>query len=203
MTPAFLHAVAAPHIYAMVEIWVKLWGLKAEHARGHPFVADGDIYNEALDTIFATTFGLRIEDSNTFAQLHRLSSATALELPDSPDEPMQFPVSQRPATFAAILTLTESFEVSIKSPFPRLAHWALRQTSNMKNANAHKEKLFSDSIEASLRKLSSGHAKQSALDQILERETASAEKDGRRPMYQSRAIKDEVSCCPQNVGSVC
>ncbi|EXJ69984.1 uncharacterized protein A1O5_07057 [Cladophialophora psammophila CBS 110553] len=193
MTPAFLHAVTGPQIYANTETFVKLWDFKTQVAQGHAFEASEDIYNVALDVIFAAAFGLEIQDSNTFAQLQQLSSAKNLDRPQSLSDPMPFPQFHRPATFEAIATLTESLEVSIKAPFPRFAHWVLRQLPYMRKARAAKEKLFSDMVEESLSKLSSGtKVKRSALDDILQRETAAAKKENRSPVYHSRAIYDEL-----------
>ncbi|OAP64682.1 hypothetical protein AYL99_00654 [Fonsecaea erecta] len=193
MTPAFLHGVGGPQIYANTETFIKLWDFKAELAQGHAFEAGQDIYNVALDVIFATTFGLRIKDSNTFAQLQQLLATQKLDLPPAPSEPVSFPQFHRPATFEAIATLTESLEVSIKAPFPRFAHWVIRQLPYMRKARAYKEKLFSDMVNESLSRLSSGNqVKRSALDDILQRETAAAKKEDRQPEYHSRAIYDEL-----------
>ncbi|KAH0840575.1 cytochrome P450 monooxygenase [Fonsecaea pedrosoi] len=193
MTPAFLHGVGGPQIYANTETFIKLWNLKTEVAQGHAFEAGEDIYNVALDVIFATTFGLQIQESNTFAQLQQLLGAERFDLPQALTDPISFPQFHRPATFEAIATLTESLEVSVKAPFPRFAHWILRQLPYMRKARADKEKLFSDMIDESLNRLSSGHqAKRSALDDILQRETAAAKKDGRPPRYHSRTIYDEL-----------
>ncbi|OQV07635.1 hypothetical protein CLAIMM_12040 [Cladophialophora immunda] len=193
MTPAFLHGVGGPQIYANTETFIKLWAFKTQLAQGHAFEAGQDIYNVALDVIFATTFGLQIKDSNTFAQLQQLLAAKNIDLPQSLTDPMSFPQFHRPATFEAIATLTESLEVSIKAPFPRFAHWVLRQLPYMRKAKADKEKLFSDMVNESLSKLSSGNqVKRSALDDILQRETAAAKKEDRQPEYHSRAIYDEL-----------
>ncbi|KIX99549.1 uncharacterized protein Z520_05125 [Fonsecaea multimorphosa CBS 102226] len=193
MTPAFLHEVAGPQIYGSTETFIKLWDFKAQVAQGHAFEAGQDIYNVALDVIFATTFGLQIKDSNTSAQLQQLSAAKSLDPPQSLTDPISFPAFHRPADFEAIATLTESLEVSVKAPFPRFAHWVIRQFPYMRKARAYKEKLFSDMVVESLRKQSSGNqVKRSALDDILQRETAAAKKEDRQPEYHSRAIYDEL-----------
>jgi hypothetical protein len=194
MTPAFLHEVAARQIYSNNEKFVQLWDLKTGIAQGHAFRADEDIYNVALDVIFATTFGLDMQNGNTVAQLKQLSSS-AVSAPQSPDEPIEFPHYGRPAAFEAISVLAESLETSIKAPFPRFAHWVLRQLPYMRKARADKEKLFMDMVNESIERVTSGkQAKRSALDDILLREAAAAKKEGRSPVYHSRTIYDEVCC---------
>ncbi|EXJ60823.1 hypothetical protein A1O7_04976 [Cladophialophora yegresii CBS 114405] len=192
MTPVFLHEVAARQIYTNNEAFVRLWDFKARVAQGHAFRADEDIYNVALDVIFATTFGLNTQDSNIVAQLKQLSSIP-VSIPQSPDKPIDFPHFSRPAVFEAISVLTESLEISVKAPVPRFAHWVLRQMPYMRKARADKEKHFTDKINESIKRVASGkQAKSSALDDILLREEAAAKKAGRQPVYNSRAIYDEL-----------
>lgn len=193
MTPGFLHDVAAPEIYSNVETWIKLWELKAKLAQGRPFAAETDIYNVALDVIFCATFGLDIKDSNTTAELQQLSSTKDLPLPASRDTAVTFPAYHRPAAFESIMTLTESIEVSIKAPFPKFAHWMLRQMPYMRKARADKERLIHDEIEKGVKRFQSGdRKKRSAMDDILHRELAAAKKEGRQPVYHSRMMYDEV-----------
>ncbi|KAK4939050.1 hypothetical protein LTR10_020624 [Elasticomyces elasticus] len=196
MTPGFLNEVEAPQIHSNVETLVKLWDFKAQVAQGHPFHAAPDIYNVTLDSVFAATFGLEAKDSATTSQLEHLlsyTSANELKVPEMADLPIDIPKTRRPAAFEAVITLTESLEISIKAPLPRLAHWFLRRLPYMRKARAIKEKLIHDEVEEGVRRRSSGdHIKRSALDDILHREVVLAEKEGRRPAYHSRIIYDEL-----------
>ncbi|KAI1622060.1 cytochrome P450 [Exophiala viscosa] len=196
MTPGFLNEVEAPQIHANVETLVKLWDLKTQLAQGHPFHAAPDIYNVTLDSVFAATFGLEAKNSATTSQLEHLLSYTStneVRLPQTADMPVDIPRTHRPATFEAITTLTESMEISIKAPLPRLAHWCLRQLPYMREARAIKERLIHDEVEKGVRRLSSGdHIRRSALDDILHREVAISEKEGKQPAYHSRVIYDEL-----------
>ena len=193
MTPAFLNEIASRQIYTNNVSFVKLWDRKARLAQGHAFKADEDIYNVALDVIFAVAFSLDVKDSNTIAQLQQLSSAQ-VHLPHFPEEPVEFPDFARPASFEAITVLTESLETSIKAPFPKFAHWVLRQLPYMRKARTDKERLFTNMINESIKRVTTEkQAKHSALDDILLREAAAAKKEGRTPVYNSRAIYDEVS----------
>lgn len=196
MTPGFLHEVEAPQIYSNVETLVKLWDLKSQLAQGHPFPAVPDMYNATLDSVFAATFGLEVKNSTTTSQLEHLLSCTSvhhLELPVNVDMPAEFPKSRRPAAFDALITLAESLEASVKAPAPRLAHWVLRQMPYMRKARAVKEELFFKEVAKGAERLISGdQVKRSALDDVLHRELAIAKKEGRDPVYHSRAIYDEV-----------
>jgi hypothetical protein len=194
MTPAFLHDTAVPQIYAHTVEFVDMWTKKAKLARGHAFQADEDINDAALDTIFAVSFSLRTTDSTTHAHLTELMELKELELSEAMELPVNFPHSNRPEDFVAIKTLIESIATSMNSPVPRLAHWMLRHLPYMRAARARKENLIRIRVEDSAQRLAAGNPRQnSALDNILQRESLAAEKDGRQPDFHSRAVYDEAS----------
>jgi hypothetical protein len=196
MTPRFLNDVAGPQVYSNVQRLVELWKLKAQLAKGHAFGASRDIYSGALDFIFAATFGLDVRDSTTGAQLDLLKDTKFA--PDSLDDnkPVDFPVAARPPVFEAILTLTESLETTVKSPFPKLHHWFLRQLPYMRRARAVKEEFITKELEKAVKGFESGKDAHSALEDILHRELVAAKKEDRVPNYKSRAIYDEVTLTP-------
>ncbi|KAJ9604857.1 hypothetical protein H2200_010972 [Cladophialophora chaetospira] len=192
MTPAFLNEVASRQIYANDESFVKLWDYKTRVAKGHAFRADEDIFNAALDVIFATACGLEAKDSNTAVHLQQLLSAQQPSQP-SLDEPIEFTHYIRPAGFEAMSTVCGSLETSLKAPFPKFAHWALRQMPYMRKAIAVKEELFTKMIDEAIERVNLGkQTNSSALDDILFREAAAAKKEGRAPVFKSRAIYDEL-----------
>jgi cytochrome P450 len=162
-------------------------------ASGRPFRADRDVYYAALDFIFAATFGLDYKTSATEAQKRFLLSKPGIKIPDSIDEAVQFPVSDRPRAIEAIVTLNESMEAPMKSPIPRLHHALLRQLPYMRKAREEKEDLITAEIEKRISRFESGDTtKLSALDDILQRELNTAKKEGRTPNLKSRAIYDEL-----------
>jgi len=163
-------------------------------AKGHPFEADPDIFHGALDVIFAAAFGLTKDDSVIFAQKGFLESQGNVVLPKDIEEPAVFTHAALPTNFEAILTLTESLEISIKAPLPRLAHTVLRQFPYMKRAMAAKEDLIKKEIAKAVEVFSkSNREPESALEEIIFRESLAAKKDGRQPDYFQRPIIDEVS----------
>jgi hypothetical protein len=170
---------------------VKLWSLKTQLAQGRPFSATEDIFNGALDFIFAATFGLDEEDSIIGADLRHLQNFQ-INISRDQDVPVDFKPASHPPVFEAILTLTESLEVSIKSPFPVLMHTLLRQLPYMRRARAHKEEFIRTQIERRSSEIAGGDKRRSALDDILGRELIASQKENRLPQWHSRAIYDEV-----------
>jgi hypothetical protein len=194
MTPAFLHDTAVPQIYAHTTSFVELWTRKANLAQGYAFQADEDINDVALDTIFSVSFSLKTTDSTTHAHLQELIELNELTMPESTEVPIDFPPSSRPEIFSAIKTLIESIATSMNSPVPILAHWLLRIMPYMRAARAQKEGLIKARVNDSVKRLATGNLKEdSALDNIVQRESLAAKKDGREPDYHSRAVYDEAS----------
>jgi hypothetical protein len=145
------------------------------------------------------TFPVQAEDSvvNSWRELLDPMERLQTNSSASMDEPVVFPVSRTPAAQQSILTLTDSLEVAIKSPFPRIAHWFHRWMPHMRKARVIKEEMISDALEkGKVRIAQSGRDRDQAtcaLDFILFRELIAAEKENREPAYNSRVIYDEVS----------
>ena len=185
--------VAAPQIYAKIEVLLDLWSRKSELANGHPFLAQADVYNGTLDVIFAVTFGLDAEDSTTTAALRLLSTGSAIELPADIDKPVEFPELTFPPVFRSILHLTEIMGVASRMPSPRLYLWFQKQLPRTRKAFRLKEEFISRELKRGLDKFLAGEqTSRSALEEILQREVAAAAKENRPPIYTSRAIYDEV-----------
>jgi hypothetical protein len=193
MTPSFLNEVSAPRLYVSIQSLVNLWDVKARLAQGRAFPAHDDIVNATLDMISGAAFGLKETDGSTHAQLEHLSQIGKIDVPESIDAPVILPVVDRPPEMQAFITLVETIEVAVKAPFARLAHWVVRQMPFYRRANAHKEALLARELEKARQRFQSGdEVKRSALDDILHRELNAAKKEGRKPNYDSRPIKDEV-----------
>ena len=172
---------------------IELWTLKAKAAQEHAFAATFDIYNVTLDAISRATFGLDIVDSATNAQLQLLSSGQGVSFPEKAGEPAEFSTAPRTPALEAILTLVESLETTVKSPIPLIHGWIILKRPKFRQAFALKEALFAKEIDERTRRISAGDTSQNcALDDILQRESAAATKENRKPNYKSRAILDEV-----------
>lgn len=167
--------------------------MKMKLASGRPFRADRDVYYAALDFIFAATFGLNYKTNAMETQKRFLLSTPDIKIPDSVNEVVEFPVTDRPPVIDAIVTLSESVEVPMKSSIPRLHHALLRQLPYMRKAREEKEDLITAEIEQRISRLESGDMiNRTALDDILQRELKAAKKEGRTPNLKSRAIYDEL-----------
>jgi hypothetical protein len=102
-----------------------------------------------------------------------------------------------PPAQKSILTLTESLEAAVKSPTPRLTHWFLRCLPYMRKARMAKEEMIANELEKGKTRFTQGRKEDQvarcAMDDILHRELIAAKKESREPVYDTRAIYDEVS----------
>lgn len=189
--------VAAPQVYSAIMSLVDLWTEKSRLSQGHPFSATSDVYEAALDAIWAATFGLDQETSTTQDQVRLLASMHDVNLPKDVDKAVEFPQAPHLPAYKAIFTLAESLEASIKSPLPRFHHWVLRQLPYMRKARAAKETMISNEIDNAARRMmhqnEQDQVTRSAMDDILRREILLARKQNRVPVIKSRPIIDEVS----------
>lgn len=191
MAPTFVNQISAPEVYKSVCTLIKVWQVKCDVAQGRPFSADHDIVYGALDSIFASSFGLSEDDSITLPRLDAISSWTP-EIPDDIDTPVPFPDGVIPRIFQAVGTLADLVTSTQSSPVPRLTSWVLRQFPYMKKATAIKDQFIRDKVDESLRLMKSGDDRpRSAIHSVLLREREVAAKHGRPPAYHGRAIADE------------
>tara|TARA_R110002003_G_scaffold121_24_gene10868 strand:- start:443 stop:1597 length:1155 start_codon:yes stop_codon:yes gene_type:complete len=195
MTPTFLNGVAAPHLHANFVDLMKLWSEKMRLSKGHPFSVKTDIYETALDAIWAAFFG--IEGATvTRNQIDHLSPQKSVSLPPTTDEAVEFKHVEGPPAFEAILRLTDSIEHCAKSPFPRLTGFALRYFPSMRRHAKAKDQAIAEQIskaEARIKQEKGDSGKvTNALDLMLRREKMIAQKQGRAPNYYSKAMRAEV-----------
>ncbi|KAK6079354.1 cytochrome P450 [Seiridium cupressi] len=179
MAPTFITQVSAPEVYKSVCTLIKMWKLKCGMAEGRPFSAHHDITYAALDSIFASSFGLS-EDESIAIQRRKATEKWDKDLPDNVNDPISFPDGAIPKVFGAL------------SPAPVLTSWVLRKFPYMKKATAIKDKYIKDKIEESIHLIEKGDTSpRSALHSVLLREREVSAKENRQPDYRKRGIADE------------
>ncbi|KAI0518177.1 cytochrome P450 [Xylaria bambusicola] len=191
MAPTFISKVSAPEVYRSVCTLIKVWQAKCDRAKGRPFSAHHDITYAALDGIFASSFGLPEAESITIQRLAAVSEWKP-DLTSDTDQPVQFPDSKIPETFAAVLTLANSVTDTQLSPAPILTSWVFRKLPYMRNATAIKDSYIRNKVDESIALIDKGNDEpRSALHSVLLREREVASKERRQPNYHKRGIYDE------------
>lgn len=203
MAPTFISQVSAPEVYKAASTMIELWQLKCDLAHGRPFSAHGDLTSFALDSIFASSFGLPEEESNTYQRINRIKRWSADPLLCAADDkhhagnPVKFPEdTEVPEVFSAVLTLSNSVTDTQLSPAPRLTSWVIRRFPYMRRATAIKDAYIRAKTETCIALVESGDTKEdqqprSALHSVLLRERDVAARERRPPAYRRRGIADE------------
>lgn len=96
------------------------------------------------------------------------------------------PAAPVPAGYLSIVTVTESSEIPLKSPFPPLHHkLALKISPTLRRAVAQKDKIIEGELRKSWERFSfdseSDQELRCALDLIMQREVEMANKEQRMP----------------------
>jgi hypothetical protein len=197
VTPAFLNTIAAPQLHHSFMDLIDLWSEKARLSEGRPFTVKQDIYVTALEAAWAAIFGIEDMATVTRNQTALLSSQGALALPASVDDEIEVPRASAPPVFRAVLELTDGIEHIIKSPVPRLASLWQRYSPSGRRHLAIKKRELANEVAKAEKRLKESEGKEeritNAVDHMLRKEKAGAEKAGRTPEYQSPIIIDEVS----------
>ncbi|GKT63952.1 cytochrome P450 monooxygenase [Colletotrichum tofieldiae] len=201
LTPSFLNKVAAPLLHESTMRMTALWREKARLAKGRPFWAMKDISHCALDAVLGFTFGPGLEGlSATQPNVDFLSSLPSLSSDDSEEaandlKPVKLPHAPPNPVIEGLLKLSDSLETAMKSLFPVLAHWFLRQRPAMKTAIQLKEDLIKCQIDLSTARVqfsSEKHVVRCAVDEMVRREISQAAKEQRPPAFHTRLFYDEL-----------
>ncbi len=178
-----------------------LWTIKIRQGNGRPFEASSDMYLVALDIILTAALNFPQNETMILKQIAKVESC---DQPDSrpglEDEPFSFPTAPLDPELKSFVYLTESLGVAFRSPLPRLSHWWYLQKAESKRAVQLNNRIIRRKINESIVRLEKGSVDDEAksqlkcaVDQILWRERAAAEKRGVRPDFHRKAVYHEVS----------
>jgi hypothetical protein len=198
MTPSFLRRVAAPSLHASFIDLIDLWTVKMHLSNGRPFCAKRDIYNVALEAIWGTLFGVDGTATITRENISLLCTQRVTTQLTTHDDAMVFEQAAIPLAFEAIFRLTECIDYLLKSPFPGVIGWLMRNmVPSVRKWTMLKDRTINNEIskaEQRMERDSTGrHDSLNAVDHMLRRERMAAERQSRLPEYQSRIMIAEVS----------
>lgn len=96
-------------------------------ANNHPFPAEEDVANAALDTIWAAAVGSKA--GTTRSQLDLLIQCSTVDLAENTDLPVAFPQAPISDDVVSIRTVIDSMEIGLASPLPGLSYFFTFQSS--------------------------------------------------------------------------
>ena len=191
MSTSFLQQATAPQIHHKFEDLMELWDRKRRLSGGRPFDVSNDIQEAVFDIILGASFGVDSEQGQIAKELEELQAKT---VSGGKDDAFEFePVPLYDEDLSSFDTLIKSFTVCIRFPWPLVAHFIYRNlSSKMREAIAMRAKLRDREIAKSIERKERGQPQRCALDNMMAREDAMAEKEGRKPNYRSQSIISEV-----------
>ncbi|GAW19653.1 hypothetical protein ANO14919_091420 [Xylariales sp. No.14919] len=198
MTPSFLYNVAGPVLYRDMAAMIDLWREKCRVADGRPWKAAEDMNQMVLNALAAFAFGEEFEHSVPEAALSAVQDMSGEDLAQikrkGPDDFVEFPKGDEGAVFRAIRELTEIIGKVQGNPAPALTWAIVTRIPRISRAIKVKEDCIQKELRKSVRRLeeTSGEVVKSAVDQMIVRESISAEKDGRAPEFYSGVMSDEI-----------
>ncbi|KAL2257039.1 hypothetical protein VTK26DRAFT_747 [Humicola hyalothermophila] len=195
-TPSFLHEVHGPHSWKVAHDLMELWKLKGRLAKGHPFDVATNIIELGLDMSLSAACGLGPNGGDIRRQLTYLQSVaeTVAEAisSDYADEPALIPELPMSDKLVSVKTDEESMGRAFMLPWPALFHKVNKLRPSVRRASRILKGFFRTCIDQSVSRMSAGHSPQNALDAIIKRELALAEKGEREPAYHDPLIFDEL-----------
>jgi hypothetical protein len=199
MTSKFLNGVAAKNLYDSALNLIALWDAKAQKSAGRAFAVEQDIYYTALDATLDFAFGSSYPDRALPAQIQ---AAKAAQPPPETDYDATAPVDFTPGPVAdvivAILQACTAINEVANLGFVALGWWWKLLQPKEKQVRAVRRKFLKEQVAKSTEKLRSNADREddgwvtSAVDSMVLRECATAEKEAREPVFWSEMMHDEV-----------
>lgn len=163
-------------------------------ARDHPFEAQEDIGNMALDAIWAAAVGDQV--GTTESQLDLLNKVPALPLPTKQTAAAEFPHADYPASVTDMRAVIDAMGVGVSSALPRLSYWFYKKRPSIRAAFRRKDLMLGKALresQARFEKESEADGSVvSAMDYILKREVIMAKKENRQMQLDRTVIQDEL-----------
>ena len=196
MSPGFLQNVAGPQVHDAFSSLVEVWKRKEQLAQDHPFSAAKDVEETMLDAMYSVAFGSSLGAIESQRDL--ISSLQQLDgLPTRGNAIAIFPRAPTSAAYNACITIADSSEIPLRSPFGRTHHYlATRVYPTLRSAIKLKDRLIRDKLDKAWHRYTSSEDSEDdircAADLIVEREVKLAKKEGRAPQHDSRTVSDEL-----------
>ncbi|RYP13802.1 hypothetical protein DL767_010581 [Monosporascus sp. MG133] len=210
MSPKFLATIAATRAHVAGSDLVALWREKTRLARARTFDIKQDVLMAVVDVIWSATFGSAIQSCQTQRRfLTGINQLAALAADDGDDSKLvDIPRCDPPAAYTALTALFDSSIIPLKSPFGYYHHWlAMKVVPRLRRAMRIRDQLVQASIANAYKTFADKASPKpdvvkSAVDLVVEREVASAAKEGRLPMQPAigQRIHDEL-CLFLSAGS--
>lgn len=197
MTTSFLDNHVGPAVYSKGLELIGLFELKMNLAKGRPFSVKKDFEYASLDVMLAFAFGRNWVHTALGQQLELVRNIGTTD-PDryssssDMDEPITFPLGPIVDFLKSVYEAPEIVEKTINALMPKLQTWWWSKQSWYKKVFEDKERAMKEGVEIGIKNIRAGHV-ETAIEHMLMREAARAEKEGRAPDFESNVFRDEVS----------
>ncbi|KAG9234592.1 cytochrome P450 [Amylocarpus encephaloides] len=192
MTTTFLNNHVGPAVYNKGLEVMKLFETKMNLAKGRPFSVKKDFEYASLDVMLYFAFGNNWTYTATGPQVELLSK---MSVPDvkagSLDQPVEYPIVPLVKFLDTVYEAPEIVEKTINAIMPKLQTWWWSKQSWYKKIFAEKERVMKEQVAISMENYRAGHV-ETALEHMLMREEVQAEKQGRKPDFESPVFRDEL-----------
>lgn len=199
MTSSFLNGHAGHAIHAHGLELIRLLEIKIQLANGRPFSISHDIEYTAVDSMLSFAFGDNWQDTTLGSQIKIVEQLESSTLRGSDvDAPLDFPNATLGEFLHAIYQAPKIMERATVSWSPKMSFWWWSKQSWYKRVFEQRDRVIQEQVDKAVQNIHKGHVV-SAVEHMLMREKARAEKDGDKPRYDSAVFVDEVKSYLSNV----
>jgi cytochrome P450 len=184
--------VSMPASYQKVHNFIKLWQLKAEIAEGRPFKAIEDLNLLTSDIILAAALGIEDSESDTVQTYEKLRTAVLPSPPSSDtNEVYSFPENETDGFLQIILKIGSAIGGAATAPSLKLYWYITNMRPSVRRAKEQRRQILQMHIDRASKRVRQDQSQlHAAVDYMVAREIAAAEKAGRPPVLNSDQMHD-------------
>lgn len=193
MTPSFLNTFVGPAVHSKGLELVKLFEIKMNLAKGRPFNVRTDFEYASVDCMTDFAFGQNLPHTTIGPQIGFTSQMDPPKIQDEKsDEPAVFPEAPINDGLTPFHDAPHLVEKTLATVSPRLSLWWWKKQSWYQKVFSHKNEVLRAQVDKAVEDYRKGEIK-TAVEHMVMREAAYAEKHGREPDFDTHILIDEVN----------
>ena len=191
-SPSFHNNTVSPILYESSLLLLEYWDTKARLAKGRPFDVASDIDHLSLDGQLSFVFDEQFKHAALNPQIRTVAQLDPSSVTIGRNGEATFPHGPLNKFVAAMHGTVDAVTTVAASVWPKLGEWWVRQIPKFSKAAAVRRQVIDEQVQRAVGRFEATGEAKTAIEYMLMREKKAAEKQGRKPDYENKILRDEV-----------
>lgn len=192
LSPGFLNNTVSPILYESSLLLVSYWEKKARLANNLPFDTNEDLDHFALDGMMSFVFDEEFRHAGLNPQNEAVAKMDPSNIKKGRNGEALFPHVKLNRFAEAMYGTVDVINATTATFFPSLGQYYVRRRPRFSKAIAVRRQVIEEQVQAAIKRFEATGEPKTAIEFMLMREKKAAEKQGRKPDYTNKVLRDEV-----------